>query len=136
MTALSKSWFSGDNQVSALRSELMTDPKHSMRKRGHPGAGKKRAGKTPKGRQLDSGALAEIQELLGHRSRRRDYLIEYFHLIQDRFGCLSAAHLVALAHEMRVALSEVYEVATFYSRFDVVKEGEVAPPPLTVRAGV
>jgi formate dehydrogenase len=132
-TALSKSSFSSDNQAFALRSDLMTDSKQSMRKRGHPGAGKKRTGKTPKGRQPGPGALAEIQELLAHRSRRRDYLIETLHLIQDRFGCLSAAHLAALADEMRMALAEMYEVATFYARFDVVKEGEVSPPPLTVR---
>jgi len=73
-----------------------------------------------------------VRALLGERERRRDLLIEHLHLIQDRYGCLSAAHLAALAQEMRLALTEVYEVATFYAHFDVVKEGE-APPPVTVR---
>ncbi len=71
--------------------------------------------------------------LLGTRSRQRDLLIEHLHLIQDRYGHLSAAHLAALAAEMKLALTEVYEVATFYAHFDVVKEGETPPPPVTVR---
>ena len=70
---------------------------------------------------------------LGERSRQRYRLIEHLHLIQDRYGHLSAAHLAALAQEMRLALTEVYEVATFYAHFDVVKEGETPPPPVTVR---
>jgi len=74
-----------------------------------------------------------VRALLGERERRRDLLIEHLHLIQDRYGCLSAAHLAALAHEMRLALTEVYEVATFYAHFDVVKEGETPPPAVTVR---
>jgi formate dehydrogenase len=77
--------------------------------------------------------LEEIQALLGPRDRRRDLLIEHLHLIQDRYGHLSAAHLAALAAEMKLALAEVYEVATFYAHFDVVKEGEQPPPPVTVR---
>jgi formate dehydrogenase len=88
---------------------------------------------TPKGRQVQSGALAEIRALLGPRPRRRDLLLEHLHLIQDRFGHISAAHLAALAHEMRLAMAEVYEVATFYAHFDVVREGEAAPLPLTIR---
>ena len=87
----------------------------------------------PKGRQVDPAALEEVQGLLGDRPRRRDLLIEHLHLIQDRYGHLSAAHLAALADEMRLAQTEVYEVATFYAHFDVVKEGETPPPPLTVR---
>ena len=71
--------------------------------------------------------------LLGDAPRRRDLLIEHLHKIQDRFGCLSAAHLVALAAEMKMAMAEVYEVATFYHHFDVVKEGDTAPPAITVR---
>ena len=67
------------------------------------------------------------------RRAARDLLIEYLHRIQDRFGCLSAAHLVALAAEMKLAMAEVYEVATFYHHFDVVKEGDAPPPPITVR---
>jgi formate dehydrogenase len=87
----------------------------------------------PKGRVLDDAALAEVRELLGVRERRRDLLIEFLHLIQNRYGCLSAAHLRALAEEMRLAQAEVYEVATFYDHFDVVKEGEGRPAPLTIR---
>jgi formate dehydrogenase beta subunit len=97
------------------------------------GGGKRRDGRHPKGRQLEDRALDEVRALLGERPRRRDLLIEHLHLIQDRYGHLSAAHLAALAHEMRLAQTEVYEVATFYAHFDVVKEGEPAPPPLTVR---
>jgi formate dehydrogenase beta subunit len=98
-----------------------------------PASGRRRPAKTPKGRQVDPTALAEVRALLGDRERRRDLLIEHLHLIQDRYGCLSAVHLAALAQEMRLALTEVYEVATFYSHFDVVKEGAPAPPPVTVR---
>ena len=95
--------------------------------------GRKRPRRTPKGRQIDPAALDEVRALLGDRPRRRDLLIEHLHLIQDRYGHLSAAHLAALAPEMKLALTEVYEVATFYAHFDVVKEGETPPPPVTVR---
>src|ERR1051326_3935878 len=102
-----------------------------------PPGGRGRAGrrppKTPKGRQVDPQAREQVRALLGDRERRRDLLIEHLHLIQDRYGHLSAAHLAALAAEMRLALAEVYEVATFYAHFDVVKEGETPPPAVTVR---
>ncbi len=88
---------------------------------------------TPKGRQVDPKAREEIQALLKGSPRRRDLLIEYLHRVQDRYGHLSAAHLVALADEMKLAMTEVYEVATFYHHFDVVKEGEAPPPAITVR---
>ena len=88
---------------------------------------------TPKGRQVDPAALAEVQALLGERERRRDLLIEHLHLMQDHFGCLHARHLAALAEEMRLALAEVYEVASFYAHFDIVMDDEAPPPPLTVR---
>jgi formate dehydrogenase beta subunit len=97
------------------------------------GAGRRRAPRTPKGRQVEPQALAEIRSLLVDRERRRDLLIEHLHLIQDRYGHLSAAHLAALAQEMQLALTEVYEVATFYAHFDVVKDGATPPPPVTVR---
>jgi NADH:ubiquinone oxidoreductase subunit F (NADH-binding)/NADH:ubiquinone oxidoreductase subunit E len=87
----------------------------------------------PKGRQLDHEALSEIRALLGNRERRRDLLIEFLHLIQDRYGYLSARHLKALGDELRLPMAAVYEVATFYHHFDVVKEGETPPAPLTVR---
>ncbi len=95
--------------------------------------GRRRPPRTPKGRQVDPQALVEIRALLTDRSRRRDLLIEHLHLIQDNYGHISAAHLAALAAEMKMALTEVYEVATFYAHFDVVKEGELPPPPVTVR---
>ncbi|SOH95058.1 formate dehydrogenase [Monaibacterium marinum] len=95
------------------------------------GRGKGRA--TPKGRQYEDGALADIRALLGDAPRRSDLLIEFLHLIQDQYGHLSAAHLRALAEEMRLSQAEVYEVATFYAHFDVVKEDEVSPPALTIR---
>ena len=88
---------------------------------------------TPKGRRVDPQAREEVQALLGDAPRRRDLLIEHLHKIQDRYGCLSARHLVALADEMKMAMTEVYEVATFYHHFDVVKEGDTAPAPITVR---
>ncbi len=88
---------------------------------------------TIKGRTPEPEALAQVQALLGAEPRRRDLLLEHLHKIQDRYGHLSAAHLVALAAEMKLALAEVYEVATFYHHFDVVKEGDAAPPAITVR---
>ncbi len=96
-------------------------------------AGRRRPPRTPKGRQVDPAALDEVRALLTDRPRRRDLLIEHLHLIQDHYGHLSAAHLAALAFEMKMALTEVYEVATFYAHFDVVKEGQEAPPAVTVR---
>ena len=89
--------------------------------------------KTPKGRQVDDAALANVRALLGDRPRRRDLLIEHLHLIQDHYGHLSVQNLNALAEEMRMAQTEVYEVATFYAHFDVVKDGDVPPPALTIR---
>ena len=87
----------------------------------------------PKGRGVDPKALEAVRKLIGKAPRRRDLLIEHLHRIQDACGQLSAAHLAALAQEMRMSLAEVYEVATFYHHFDVVKEGGQAPAPLTVR---
>src|SRR5713226_9869160 len=98
----------------------------------HPGSGRRRGPDHPKGRQVDPAALAEVRALLGERERRRDLLIEHLHLIQDRYGHLSAAHLAALAQEMKLALTEVYEVATFYAHFDVVTEDGTPPPSVTV----
>src|SRR5919204_197140 len=87
----------------------------------------------PKGRAVDAKALADVQQLLGDAPRRRDLLIEHLHRLNDHFGHLPAAHLAALAEAMRLSLTEVYEVATFYHHFEVVKEGETPPPALTVR---
>jgi len=87
----------------------------------------------PKGRRVEPHAADEVRALLGKRPRRRDLLIEHLHLIQDRYGHLSVQHLAALAQEMKLSMTEVYEVATFYAHFDVVREGEAPPPKLTVR---
>ena len=95
------------------------------------GQGKVRG--TPKGRVVDPRALEEVRALLGAEPRRRDLLIEHLHKINDRYGHLAAPHLAALAQEMKLALTEVYEVATFYHHFEVVKERETPPPALTVR---
>src|SRR5947209_11444744 len=111
----------------------LNDPPQALSPEQHARGGRRRAPRTPKGRQVDPRAFEEIRSLLGERARRRDLLIEHLHLIQDRYGRLSAAHLAALAQEMRLALTEVYEVATFYAHFDVVKEGETPPPAVTVR---
>jgi formate dehydrogenase len=99
----------------------------------HPGSGRRRGRDQPKGRQVEPEALTEVQALLGDRERRRDLLIEHLHLLQDHYGCLHARHLAALAEEMRLALVEVYEVASFYAHFDIVMDDEAPPPEITVR---
>lgn len=96
-------------------------------------SGKGKGRKTPKGRQVEDSSLNDIKALLGDRSRQRDLLIEHLHLVQDKYGHLSADHLRALAEEMKISQAEVYEVASFYSHFDIVREGEAAPAPLTIR---
>src|SRR5437773_1301058 len=87
----------------------------------------------PKGRHVDPEALADVRALLGDAPRERSLLIEFLHRIQDARGYLPASHLVALAQEMKLAMTEVYEVATFYHHFDVVDAGQTPPPPITVR---
>ena len=96
-------------------------------------SGKGKGRLTSKGRQLDDEAWADVQGLLGDRLRSRDLLIEFLHLIQDKFGHLSAPHLRALAEEMRLSMAEVWEVATFYAHFDPIREDEAKPPALTIR---
>jgi len=93
---------------------------------------KKKRGK-PKGRVVDPVAQKEISTLLGNESRAADLLIEHLHKIQDLYGYISASNITALAAEMKLSQTEVYEVATFYHHFDVVKENQSPPPPLTVR---
>ena len=92
---------------------------------------KKRQG--PKGHAVDLKALEDVRQLLQDSSRQRDLLIEHLHKIQDHYQHISSKHLVALAHEMNLSPAEVYEVASFYHHFDVIKEGQTAPPELTVR---
>jgi formate dehydrogenase len=101
------------------------------------GASKKRKREAPKGRAVLPQAIAEVEALIGEPPRRHDLLIEYLHRINDRYGQLGAPHLAALARLLGLAQTEVYEVATFYHHFDVVKESPdgtvAAPPALTVR---
>jgi formate dehydrogenase len=99
----------------------------------HPGRGRGSTATSPKGLQVEEAALEQVRELLGESSRQRDLLIEHLHRIQDHFGYLGEAHLAALAAEMRLALAEVFEVASFYSHFDIVADGMQPPPPITVR---
>ncbi len=101
-------------------------------KRGHPGSGKKKTRGQPKGRQVNPSALSEVRTLVGSETRR-DLLIEYLHLVQDKYGCLSPDHIAALASLMGLAQTEVYEVATFYAHFDVLSEGDAPPPAVTIR---
>jgi formate dehydrogenase len=111
----------------------MSHDVHKVRSFEHPGEGRRRAKATPKGRQVDPAAAHEIEVLLGDRPRRRDLLVEHLHLIQDKYHQISAAHLAALADEMKLSFAEVFETATFYAHFDIVKEGEPSIPPLTIR---
>ena len=89
--------------------------------------------RTPKGRQFEDEALSEVKSLLANRPRQKDLLIEFLHLIQDKYNYLSAQHLCALAEELKLSMAEVYEVASFYAHFDIVKEDETPPPKLTIR---
>jgi formate dehydrogenase len=115
----------------------MSTPEHTddlkVRKFDHPGRGESRARPVPKGRQVDPHAQAAVRALLGEVSRERSLLIEHLHRIQDAHGQIPASHLAALAEEMGLSYAEVFETATFYAHFDVVKEGQSAIPPLTVR---
>ena len=99
----------------------------------HPGSGRRRAPAFGKGRQLEPEAIGEVEALLGPGERQRDLLIEYLHKIQDAQGSLSARHLQALAGLLEIPMAEVYEVASFYAHFDIVLDGESAPPAVTVR---
>ena len=87
----------------------------------------------PKGRQVDDSSYNEIVLLLADIEIVRDELIEYLHLIQDNFGCLYDKHLTALAEFMKIPLAEVYEVATFYAHFNVVKDSNIKAPKVTIR---
>src|SRR5262245_48008790 len=126
---LSGTWNRYKSEVKEKAMNVHTPPRSA----GNGAEHRRRPRRTPKGRQLDPTAVAEIEALLTVSSRRRDLLIEHLHLIQDKYGHISSAHMAALAAEMKLAQTEVYEVATFYAHFDVVKEGETPPPPVTVR---
>lgn len=111
---------------------MSTDDAVADRQR-HPGSSKRKARLAPRGRQVQAGARDELNEVLGTGPLRRDLLIEYLHLLNDRHGYLSVEHLAALADRMRLAHSEVYEVASFYAHFTLVKEGQPLPPSITLR---
>ncbi|MEE8507187.1 MAG: NAD(P)H-dependent oxidoreductase subunit E, partial [Kiloniellales bacterium] len=113
--------------------EGRTLDERSLERKIHPGSGRRKAPAFPKGRQVLPAAQDEIRALLGERPRARDLLIEHLHLIQDAHGCLTAAHLQALAGEMKLPMAEVYEVASFYAHFDIVLDGEAKPAPVTIR---
>ncbi len=111
----------------------MSQEAQTTTRRIHPGSGRRRGRDQPKGRQVDQQSLTEVRTLLGEQPRRRDLLIEFLHLLQDKYHCLHARHLAALAAEMKLALVEVYEVASFYAHFDIVMDDETPPPEMTVR---
>src|SRR5580704_5849845 len=111
----------------------MTEARNDVARQIHPGSGRRRGRDLPRGRQVEPQARAEVQALLGAQPRQRELLIEFLHLLQDKYSCLHARHLAALADELKLALVEVYEVASFYAHFDIVMDGETPPPPLTVR---
>jgi formate dehydrogenase beta subunit len=98
-----------------------------------PASGRRASSAAPKGREVEPAALAEVRALLGTAPRRPDLLIEHLHHLQDHHGHLSARHLAALADELRLPMAAVYETASFYAHFDIVLEGEDAPPDITVR---
>jgi len=98
-----------------------------------PGSGRRRVPYFPKGRLLKPEEREAVQAILGHRPRRRDLLIECLHLIQEREGCLPAGLLQALGEELRLPMAAVYEVASFYAHFDIVRDGEERPPAVTIR---
>src|SRR5258708_29051197 len=113
-------------------SDIASSPPESTPKNRRRG-GRGGVRSTPKGRQVAPKAREDILAVLSDAPRRRDLLIEHLHKIQDRYGCLSARHLVALADEIESAMAEVYEVATFYHHFDVIKEGQTPSPQITGR---
>lgn len=99
----------------------------------HPGKGRRKGRRAERGRQPTADSLRAIADLLAGKPLERAMLLEYLHRIQDRFGGISAQHIAALAHHMRLSMAEIYEVASFYAHLDVHREDEEAPPPLTVR---
>ncbi len=102
-------------------------------KRRHPGKGTGKGRMQNRGRQVSPEALQEITALLSQQVIRRDLLIEYLHLVQDHYGCITAQHLAALAEIVNIPMAAAYETASFYAHFDIIKEGEAVPAPVTVR---
>lgn len=108
-------------------------PPSNKNKKIHPGSGRRRAPGFTKGRQLSPDDVAAIEALLGDRPRNRDLLIEYLHLIQDQESCLPAGLLHGLSDQLKIPMAEIYEVASFYAHFDIVRDGEEKPPATTIR---
>ncbi|MED5225668.1 MAG: NAD(P)H-dependent oxidoreductase subunit E [Pseudomonadota bacterium] len=107
-----------------------TDQQPSLKR----GSARGRRGRAfSKGRQVDPEILQQVRQVLGNRPRRRDLLIEHLHLFQDKYGFITTKQLVALSHEMKMAMAEVYEVASFYAHFDIIRDGENELPPITLR---
>ncbi len=100
--------------------------------RQHPGKGRRKGRVKPRGRGVEQEVLDEISGLIGEKPHERRKLIDYLHIIQDTFGSLSHRHLAALAREMELSQAQVHEVASFYSQFIIVPEGETAAP-ITLR---
>ncbi len=94
---------------------------------------KKKRRWTPKGRQVEDKYLDEVSKLFSGLIFKRDELIEYLHILQDKFGVLYDKHLVALSTIINLPLSEIYEVATFYAHFNIVKDSKVYNPVNVVR---
>ena len=94
---------------------------------------KKKRRWSTKGRQLEDTYLKEVTKLFSQIDFKRDELIEYLHLLQDNFGVLYDKHLVALSNLMNIPFSEIYEVATFYAHFNIVKNNENFNPIKIVR---
>ncbi|MGL4810542.1 MAG: NAD(P)H-dependent oxidoreductase subunit E [Beijerinckiaceae bacterium] len=99
----------------------------------HPGSGRRKAPFFPKGRQLAPQERDALRAMLAGRTLQRDELIEYLHVINDADGCLTEGMMHALAEEMRIPMAEVYEVASFYAHFTIVRDGEEKPAPITIR---
>ena len=87
----------------------------------------------PKGRETDDKSIAEIKQLISKLPLSRDLLIEYFHLIQDKYRGIQKKHLAAISSILKIPYSESYEVATFYAHFDVIDDNDILPPEITVR---
>ena len=87
----------------------------------------------PKGRQVLEQSINDLRAIIGNSDLKRDLLIEYLHLIQDHNGFISSQMLEALSNEMKIPLVEVWEVASFYDHFDLIKDDEIPPPPTTIR---
>ncbi len=87
----------------------------------------------PKGRTLDQKSIEDVRSLINGTPIRRDLLIEYLHLIQDKYRCIKKGHLAALSDIMKIPFAEAFEVASFYAHFDVMDDNEPSPPEITVR---